>query len=80
MITPKDVGKQVVIVGGIYAGVAGILTFYMSNLNGSDYVEVTVPGDSRYIVPAGRVALCDDSERAAVDEALREEQRKRGLR
>jgi len=58
-ISPKHVGRLVVITSGICAGISGTLTFYMYNLNGADYVEVNVPGDSRYIVPAARVELCE---------------------
>lgn len=60
-VTPQHIGRRVVIVSGIYAGISGTMAFYMYNLNGADYVEVNVPGHDRYIVPAVYVELCEEA-------------------
>lgn len=61
-ITQKHIGRRVYIFSGLYAGISGTLSFYMSNLNGTDYAEVkSKDGKERHIVPVGYVELCDES-------------------
>jgi hypothetical protein len=67
------------ITSGIFRGVMGTLRrrFF---IGGIEYAEIKTPFHI-YVVRVEQIDICDDfTERAAVDEALREEQKKRGLR
>lgn len=71
--------RIVTITSGLYRGTAGYLRRSFM-VNGVEWCEVETY-HSIFIVRFNQLDICpDDSERRAVDEALRDEQIKRGLR
>ena len=71
--------RIVTIVSGLFRGTVGYLHRRFL-CNGIEWVEVETYS-AIFVVRFAQLDICpDDSERRAVDEALREEQKKRGLR